>query len=171
MQPGPCAKAWPPNVVAKIVAANASAAPCKIPRRDAARKNFATGQSPNRTVRPRLPQRFALQSRQRIMSLAWQVIVANAKCRSTAVVELRTTFFARCACNVTCCRTRVRAQLYEPCLRRIFAILSALQQDFGPVPAAASPTRLSDHQPKPKLWRGLQRGDSQRCKPESNPNV
>jgi CspA family cold shock protein len=28
-------------------------------------------------------------------------------------------------------------------LRRIFAVLSSLQQDFGPVPAAASPTRLS----------------------------
>jgi CspA family cold shock protein len=94
------------------------------------------------------------------------MIVANATYRSTAAGHLLTTFFARCACNVTRRPVKAKARdARQSCLGRIFAVFSALQQDFGPVPAAASPTRQSAHQTKTRVVARIAAGRQRRCKP------
>lgn len=57
--------------------------------------------------------------------------------------------------------------IVQPCLGRIFAACSTKQQDFGRSARCASCGAIvSDHQPKPELWRGVQRKQS-----TSNPDV
>ena len=79
--------------------------------RAAARQKFRNGPEPQPHSSPPFCPGISRGGRASA-SCRWhnKAIVANAKCRSTAVVELRTTFFARCACNVTCDRTRIRAR-------------------------------------------------------------
>jgi len=82
--------------------------------------------------------------------------------RSTAAVDL-ITHVLRALCLQYHTRSGEDAKVRDarqPCLGRIFAVLSASQQDFGHVPAAASLTRQSDHQTKTRVVARIAAGDS-----------
>jgi CspA family cold shock protein len=105
------------------------------------------------------------------MSLAWRGIVANAKCRSTAVVELRTTFFARCACNVTCDRTRVRVAIPRALLAPYFCYLVGTATGFWPSSGRCVSDATIGSPTKTQVVARIAAGQQPTVRAESNLNV